>query len=279
MGPVDALELLDLFDRLAAETALALRDLDDWGPSGQRVSQYRHDVVADDIIVGGLRRAGLAVLSEESGEGGVAEITVVVDPVDGSTNGSRRVPWYAVSLCAVDRDGPLASLVVNLATGDRYRAIRGQGARHDLSDIRVPATPSSGDAGRPPSALSGGLTFDASRPLVPRACDRLDDAIIGFSGRPPTDGGWRQFRVLGAAALDLCAVADGILDGYIDIDRAHGVWDYLGALLVCSEAGVTLVDSGGEDLVVLEHGARRGPVAGATAELAGQLLDLTSAWS
>ncbi|MEL6982434.1 MAG: inositol monophosphatase family protein [Actinomycetota bacterium] len=272
---MDAPELLDLFDRLAGEVALALRDLDDWGPSGQRVSQYRHDVVADDIIVGGLTRAGLAILSEESGIGGDAEVTVVVDPVDGSTNASRRVPWYAVSLCAVDADGPLAALVLNLATGDRYRAMRGRGARHDHSAIRVPVPEGTGSS----SVSSGGLPFEEARSVVPRDCDRLDDAIIGFSGRPPTDGGWRQFRVLGAAALDLCAVADGTLDGYIDIDRAHGVWDYLGALLVCREAGVTLVDSGGEDLVVLEHAARRGPVAGATAALADQLLALTSSWT
>ncbi len=294
MGPVDAPDLLDLFDRLAAETALELGNLEDWGPSGQRPSQYRHDVVADDIIVGGLRDAGLAVLSEESGLTGAQSVTVVVDPVDGSTNGSRGLPWYAASLCAVDDHGPLAALVVNLATGDRYRAIRGGGARRDRSPIRVvrsdaefgptPGPGSRSESGSTdedgvPDPVGVGRPFEASEPIGPRPCRDLGDAIIGFSGLPPGHGGWRQFRALGAAALDLCAVADGTLDGYVDIDRAHGVWDYLGALLVCREAGATIADAVGEDLVVLEHGARRAPIAAATVELADQMLAMVTTWS
>ena len=75
-------------------------------------------------------------------------------------------------------------------------------------------------------------------------------------------------------ALDLCAVADGRLDGYIDCSAsAHGPWDYLGGMLVCLEAGAAVADAGGRDLVVLEHDARRTPVAGATAELLDQALD------
>jgi len=291
VGPVDAPELLDLFDRLAAETALALGDLEDWGPSGQRQSQYRHDVVADEIIVGGLHAAGLAVLSEESGLTGTDGVTVVVDPVDGSTNGSRGLPWYAASLCAVDGEGPLAALVVNLATGDRYRAIRGRGARRDRSPIRVVRSESGsgpdsavesgsdGAAGEPAGVgVGGGRGFDAAEPVGPGACRELGAAIVGFSGLPPRHGGWRQFRALGAAALDLCAVADGTLDGYVDVDRAHGVWDYLGALLVCREAGAIIVDAAGDDLAVLDHGARRAPVAAGTQELADQLVAMVAAW-
>ncbi len=253
MGPVDAPDLLDLFDRLVAKTALALGDLEDWGPSGQRHSQYRHDVVADDIIVGGLMERGIAVLSEESGLVGSADLAngdviVVVDPVDGSTNASRGLPWYAASLCAVDRLGPLTSEVVNLATGDRFRAMRGEGVESEEVDID------------------------------PTGCTALSEAIVAFSGLPPTHGGWQQFRVYGAAALDLCAVATGLFDGYVDVNRAHGVWDYLGALLVCREAGIPVVDSGGEDLVVLDPSARRGPIAASSEELLHQLVAMEQGW-
>jgi fructose-1,6-bisphosphatase/inositol monophosphatase family enzyme len=55
------------------------------------------------------------------------------------------------------------------------------------------------------------------------------------------------------------------------------VWDYLGAWLVCAEAGVELVDSGGDELVVLDPAARRGPVAGATPELRAELVALVNA--
>jgi fructose-1,6-bisphosphatase/inositol monophosphatase family enzyme len=78
---------------------------------------------------------------------------------------------------------------------------------------------------------------------------------------------------LGAAALDLCAVAEGVLDGYIDCSGdAHGVWDYLGGLLVCREAGAVVTDAFDRELVVHDHAARRTPVAGATKALHAELV-------
>ena len=248
--------LLDLFDRLVSEIRDSLSDLDDWGPSGDRSSQYRHDVVADEIVVPRLLGAGLRVLSEESGLVGEGEVTVVVDPVDGSTNGSRRIPWYATSLCAVDVDGPVVAVVANLASDHRYRASRGEGV----------------DVLRP-----GGRGYDRSS-HGPSRCRRLDEAVIGFSGLPPGHGGWNQFRALGAAALDLCAVATGSLDGFVDIDRAHGVWDYLGGLLVCREAGAVITDGYGDELVTLDPSQRRAPVAAATPELLADLLAMAAGW-
>lgn len=245
---MDPHALLELFDELVAEVADGLSELTDWGLSGLKPTQYNHDVVADDIIVGRLLSEGLSVLSEESGLVGEGEITVVVDPVDGSTNGSRGLPWYATSLCAVDSVGPLAAEVVNLATGDRFRAIRGEGVESDEVDIE------------------------------PTGCTSLSEAIIAFSGLPLNHGGWQQFRVYGAAALDMCAVATGAFDGYVDVDRAHGVWDYLGAALICHEAGVHLADSGGEGLVTLDPMARRGPVAAASEELLDELLAMERSW-
>ena len=166
---------------------------------------------------------------------------MALDPVDGSTNASRALPWYATSLCAVDGDGARAALVVDQASGARYEALRGAGARVD------------------------------GQPLVPTGCTDLADAVVGLSGYPPRHLGWRQFRVLGAIALDLCAVADGRLDAYVDCSpSAHGPWDYLGGLLVCREAGVGVIDSAAAQLVTIDHTARRTPVAAATAALLEQ---------
>ncbi len=101
----------------------------------------------------------------------------------------------------------------------------------------------------------------------------LGQALVGVNGLPGRHLGWGQFRALGAAALDLCAVASGRLDAYLDCaDDAHGPWDYLGGLLVCHEAGATVVDAFDRDLVVLEHAARRTPVAAATAEVRDALV-------
>ncbi|MEY2448818.1 MAG: monophosphatase [Acidimicrobiaceae bacterium] len=217
----------------------ALGALDNWGLAGTIPGQYHSDIAADAAAVQLLVDRGLGVLSEETGRHHPERaITVVVDPVDGSTNASRGIPWYAISLCAVDGEGALAALVVNLANGATFRAERGAGA-------------SAGDL-----------------PLTPSARTAMNQSLVALSGYPRQYLGWYQFRALGAAALDLCAVAAGVVDAYIDCSwNAHGPWDYLGGMLVCREAGALVVDAEGRDLVMLEHTARRTPVAAGTQSL------------
>lgn len=236
--------LLELFVEISESIRRALDGIDDWRTPGERSGQYGLDLTADDVALRLLDAAGLGVLSEESGLRRAEQgIVVVIDPVDGSTNASRGIPWFATSLCAIDADGPLVALVENQANGTRYTAVRGQGAYRN------------------------GVA------ITPSGATELRRSIVGLSGLPPRWLGWKQFRALGAAALDLCAVADGTLDGYIDASpSAHGSWDYLGGLLVCREAGAVVTDALDRDLIVLEHDARRTPVAAATPELLAEML-------
>jgi myo-inositol-1(or 4)-monophosphatase len=237
-------DVLHLLDEVAQAIADALGDLDDWGPSGARDGQYHSDVAADAAALAVLDRAGVGVLSEESGLAGTdRDLLVVLDPLDGSTNAARGIPWYATSLCALDADGPLAALVVNLASHHRFEARRGKGA------------------------------FCDGVPMRSSDCRAVGEAVIGLSGYPPHRLGWKQYRALGAAALDLCAVAMGALDGYVDCSRsAHGVWDYAAGLLMCVEAGAVVADAEGRELIVRDPVEKRTPVAAATPGLLDQLL-------
>jgi len=226
------------------ETADAVHEVlstnTDWGLSGKRATQYSVDLRADAAALEVLHAAGIAVMSEESGRTGEwndDSIVVVMDPLDGSTNASRRVPWYATALAAVDRSGHRASLVANQYTNEsRYTAVRGGGALHNGERIS------------------------------PSQCRSLSEAIVGVSGIPKKHPGWAQFRALGAAALDICLVAQGSLDAWVDLS-SHGPWDYLASVHVCREAGVTVGEMDGRDLVVTEHGERRSPVVAATEDL------------
>ena len=84
-------QLLEVLHEAVTAVATALDGLGDWGPAGTRPDQYRSDLVADAAAVPVLLEAGLGVLSEESGlEGAERPILAVLDPVDGSTNASRR---------------------------------------------------------------------------------------------------------------------------------------------------------------------------------------------
>lgn len=237
-------EVVELFGSIADDVGAALRTNLDWGPSGDRDGQYAVDLVADEIVLRAIAAAGYSVLSEESGltiiEG---RPLVIVDPLDGSTNASHGVPWYATSLCLADDDGLAVGLVRNQASGVTYTAVRGEGAWCD------------------------------GRRLWASGCEVLSDAFIGLSGLPPRHLGWRQFRALGASALDLCLVAAGVLDGFIDCSvDAHGVWDYAAAALLCAEAGASVADGRHRMLLVRDPAMKRTPVAGATEALLGELL-------
>ena len=95
-----------------------------------RPGQYALDVVVDAAVLAVLHTAPVAVVSEESGWSGDRDsaITVVVDPVDGSTNCSREIPYWGISLCALDADGPLCSMVTNTPLNEHVTAVRGRGA-------------------------------------------------------------------------------------------------------------------------------------------------------
>ncbi len=229
--------LLDALHRIADEVAESLRTVTDWGPSGRRDGQYAADLVADRAVRSAIAslRVRWGVLSEESGSSDLdRDLVLIVDPLDGSTNASRGVPHFATSLCLVDRSGPVAALVAHQARPTRWWALRGGGAWRDGAAI-VPSTTAS-----------------------------WSHAVVAISGPPPDGAGWWQFRALGASAIDLCLVADGTLDAFIDMSpSAHGVWDYAAAALILDEAGAAVADAQRRDLVVLDHEARRTPVAAA----------------
>ena len=240
---MDEAGLLEVLDDAVVAVRAALDQLDDWGPTGTRPGQYRLDVASDDAALPILHGAGLAVLSEESGltGDGPSGLLAVIDPIDGSTNAHRGVPFFSTSICVLDAEGPLVGLVVNQANGTRYAATRGGGAERD------------------------------GRAIKPSGCDELAHAIVGISGFPGRYPGWAQFRALGAASLECCAVAEGVLDAYLTVGRStlYG-WDYLAGLLICGEAGVATTERDGRDLIVRDASSRR-PVVAATATLAERL--------
>lgn len=239
-----------LFDEVAdaVRAAVVGAGLDPEAPGG-RPGQYRLDLVADEIAVGMLTAAGVGVLSEESGRHHPErEVCVVVDPVDGSTNAGRGLPLWATSLCAVDRTGPMVSTVVDQSRAVTWRAARGAGAWRGTGGTFEP--------------LARGERVVAAA-----------DAVVAVNGRSGEWPATRQFRAYGSLAVELCLVADGGLDGYVNLDGdAHGSWDYLGGLLVLQECGGSAADRRGRELVTLDPGDRRDLVAACGPELLAAMM-------
>lgn len=246
-------EVLTLFRQICTATSQVLAVTTDWTMSGERQTQYRVDLAVDAECFPRLLDAGFGVLSEESGVqypsgADPASIpTVVVDPLDGSTNASLGLPYCATALCLVVDGKPLVANVTNLVTGECFEAVRGRGATCDGQPIRVGA----------PVALA--------------------DAIIAVNGIPGSTKWWRQYRAMGSTALDIAAVARGGFDGYVDFDDdAIGVWDYLAAFLIVEEAGGVTADALSRDPFVLDPSARRAPVVASSPELLVDLMTLRS---
>ncbi len=242
--------LLDAFDAAAAAVNAALADVRgaDRRARTDRPGQYAIDLLADAAVLRVLHDLPIAVVSEESGVSGdrSSPIVVVVDPVDGSSNAARDLPYWATSLCALDAGGPLAALVINQATGVAHRAVRGEGAFRD--GVRMTASPTT----------------------------EVEQSVVALSGLPGLILPWKQFRVLGSAALALCDVAAGAIDGFLDVSSWHAPWDYLGGVLMCSEAGASVADARGRALDTADGTARRQVLAAGTPDLLASLMRAVS---
>ncbi len=214
------------------------------GFSGARPSQYHLDVAADEVARRVLHRPGWRIVSEESGTSGHGDTVIVVDPIDGSTNADRGIPFYSTSLAVLDHGQLVAGCVRNHATGTLYLAERGAGATRDGEVLRASSQ------------------------------QEVAGALIAFSGWPHRRVGWGQFRALGAASLEICLVADGSMDAFTVAGGSQLYpWDYLAGLLIAREAHAWASDMAGDELVTDAPVARH-PVVAATEDLLAELVDL-----
>ncbi len=241
--------LLEVFEEVTRAVLGALNSVADRSSLGRRPGQYEIDLVADAAAIEILHDNRLTTLSEESGitspNDAIDDIVIVIDPIDGSTNAAHGIPWYATSLCAVGNDGPRAALVSNLASGDTYRAIKGIGA------------------------------WKGKKGLATSSCSTFAESIVGLSGFPGRYLGWSQYRALGAAALDICLVAEGVLDCYGSVGFAHlGVWDYIAGKLICEEAGGCMRDADGSNILSMDNTVRHAVIAAANQTLLEQFYNM-----
>jgi myo-inositol-1(or 4)-monophosphatase len=165
-----------------------------------------------------------AILGEEGDDvPGTTGLRWVVDPIDGTVNFLYDLPQYAVSI-AVERDGEVvAGVVVNAALGTEYVG--------HLADEHGPAVATRDGvplrvADPTPLALrliGTGFNYDAGiRGLQAQALVRLITVV-------------RDVRRLGSCALDLCHVAEGALDGYVE--EGVNLWDHAAGGLIARVAG------------------------------------------
>jgi myo-inositol-1(or 4)-monophosphatase len=167
-----------------------------------------------------------AILGEEGDDvAGSSGVRWVIDPIDGTVNFLYGLPQYAVSIAAEVDGLVVAGVVLNVATGAEFTAYAGEDgvvrSRRDGEPIRVRATVPLSQR-----LISTGFGYEARlRELQARALVRLIPQI-------------RDIRRLGSCALDLCHVAEGTLDGYLE--EGVNLWDHAAGGLVAQGAGATV---------------------------------------
>lgn len=199
--------------------------------------------------------ASADIVSEEGesvvGDGG---IHIVVDPVDGTTNLARGVPLAVTSLLASENQrisGALAGLVMDLYSGDIYRAEREKGA------------------------WRGGIPIHPAEPRdITEALISID--ISKGASLKPVEGviaEARHLRQLGCAAISLCLVASGVIDAHIDLRGTLRATDVAAGLLILKEAGgVYSVNGCIEGDLELKRGTRLELVAASSSKMLQDIL-------
>jgi myo-inositol-1(or 4)-monophosphatase len=163
------------------------------------------------------------ILAEEGGEDGPGPDDGtplwVVDPLDGTTNFLHGHPNHAASVAVAVGGRPVAACVHAAATGERWTARLGGGARRNGRPVKVSAP-----RGWEQSLISTGFTFKGG--------NEIDRFVRQFAAVRRAGAGIRR---CGAAAVDLCYLADGRYEGFWE--GFLSPWDYAAGWLVAEEAG------------------------------------------
>jgi myo-inositol-1(or 4)-monophosphatase len=207
------------------------------------------DQRAETFIVGELRkhRPNDAILGEEgANQIGTSGLQWVIDPIDGTVNYLHKVPHWCVSIGLIEESTglALAGVVYVPVLGQMYISSRGLGAW--VVEAGKPRELKVSDCNDLSQALMGtGFGYSSTR--------RASQARVLQEILPKV----ADIRRLGSCAVDLCLVADGVLDGYYE--RGVNAWDHAAGELIAREAGA--ISSGlfgnpiGNDMIVVANPA------------------------
>ncbi len=218
---------------------------DDWSVKGIADFVTFVDREAEAEIVRHIRSSfpHHEILAEESADSAdsddqheLNEWTWIADPLDGTTNFLHQFPMYCSSVALLHRGVPVAAAVVSSASNEEWTASRDKGARRNGERIQVSETMQLGRA-------LVGTGFPFKLPHVLPGYLRQFEYII----RQVSD-----LRRGGSAALDLCYLATGRLDGFWELDLRP--WDYAAGVLMIREAGGRVSGLGGEPAWTPEGG-------------------------
>jgi myo-inositol-1(or 4)-monophosphatase len=190
------------------------------------------DLMAEEAIIEVIRDhyPDHAVLAEECGAVGDHEYQWIIDPLDGTTNYLHGFPVFSVSIAVAYRGELQHAVVYDPLRQEIFTASRGAGAQLDGRRIRVSKQNSLGGA-----LIATGFPYRSNQPYLDQYLQMLRAVMLESSG----------VRRPGSAALDLCYVAAGRVDGFWEMGLSK--WDIAAGALLIREAGGRISDFHGSD--------------------------------
>ncbi len=191
------------------------------------------DRAAEDAVFEELRRldAPVTAVSEERGQVAIAgggPVHVVIDPIDGSLNAKRGLPFHALSIAVAGGVGMAdveLGYVADLASGQEWWARRGEGAFLDGQRLEA---------------------LDQDAPLELLGVDSATPRLVSAAAPALAATEAKRLRVFGSIALHLCHVAGGRLDAMLSLAGSRSVDAAAGQLIVRESGGaVAFPDTGG----------------------------------
>jgi len=148
--------------------------------------------------------------------------SIIIDPIDGTTNFVNRVPHCAISIGVYKNKKPYIGIVYNPILDELYRAKTENGAYLNDKLLKV-----SNDINFQTSLISTGFPYTSATNK-----DDLNWVIKNLKRVLPK---CQDIRRLGSASIDLCMVANGVYEGYYEINLKP--WDVSAGILILKEAG------------------------------------------
>jgi myo-inositol-1(or 4)-monophosphatase len=191
------------------------------GAGGDRSRKI--DIEAEDAVVRTIRKHGMSptIIGEECGEIPGGEGYLIIDPIDGTTNAASGLPFYCCSLAyATEKklSSVLHAAIMDLTRGEVYTASTGRGVW--ANNVKL----DTGYNRRQDDELIIGMNISRTSMYDLSTISR----IIGIA---------EHIRLFGANALELCYLAKGSLDAYIDLRGKIRATDIAAAYLIVKEAG------------------------------------------
>lgn len=185
------------------------------------------DRATEDLIrtMIGAARPDDAVMGEEGGSSaGSNDVTWIVDPIDGTVNFVHGLPGYSVSIAAAVEGVVQAACVVDVVSGEEFSAVRGRGAtRVGVDGVRV-------ELGPPPTVTLDKALVGTGFHYREEIRAKQGAAVARLLGMVA------DVRRIGSAAMDLCNVASGRLDAYVE--EGLKPWDLAAGQLIAEESGI-----------------------------------------